>query len=534
MNLTNIDDVHFSGEKGTPIGLVYAIMGLGVFILVVACFNFVNLNIAQSFRRSRELGVRKTLGAYKRELILQLWGEAFLLYLIGFIIGAAIVFQLIPIFNSQFDAQIEFSSLLEPGFILIISGIFFVVTLIAGGLPALKMANFSLIEIIKGNVTAQKPGALRNGLIVGQFTISSLLICVSWIAGQQLNYLKELPIGFEKEQVVSIPVGEMNDGRKILSRLRNAFSQYPGILSLTGTGSNLGRGLDKTSSRTTIGTDYQQNHIEADWILTDFDYLKTLGIPLIEGRDFSPDIASDSINSVVVTESFIQEMGEPNPIGKYFGGDAVSGTRIIGVVNNFNAYSPAKKSLPIAMHISPKEHINYIFVKVRLDDHQQVMKVLEAEWAKHTDNAAFNASFLDENLQAWYEEETILTTIFGIASAIAIFLSCLGLFAISLLVIELRTKEIGIRKVMGASVSAIVRMVFIHFFKLIMISLLIALPLGWYAMHSWIENYAYRIQINPLTLFAIGLLVTVVALATVSYHSIKAAILNPVKSLRTE
>jgi ABC-type antimicrobial peptide transport system permease subunit len=186
------------------------------------------------------------------------------------------------------------------------------------------------------------------------------------------------------------------------------------------------------------------------------------------------------------------------------------------------------------MHISPKEHINYIFVKVRLDDHQQVMKVLEAEWAKHTDNAAFNASVLDENLQAWYEEETILTTIFGIASAIAIFLSCLGLFAISLLVIELRTKEIGIRKVMGASVSAIVRMVFIHFFKLIMISLLIALPLGWYAMHSWIENYAYRIQINPLTLFAIGLLVTVVALATVSYHSIKAAILNPVKSLRTE
>ncbi|CAN0360637.1 unnamed protein product, partial [Scytosiphon promiscuus] len=188
----------------------------------------------------------------------------------------------------------------------------------------------------------------------------------------------------------------------------------------------------------------------------------------------------------------------------------------------------------IAIHLSATERINYIFLKVKSDNPQLVMDHVASVWEKLTDNSLFNASFLDENLQAWYEGEIIMTTVFSIASVIAIFLSCLGLFAISLMVIELRTKEIGIRKVMGASVKSIVGMISIHFLKLVLLSLLIAIPLAWYAMQTWIENYEYRITIDPLTFLGVGTMVAVVAVITVSFHTIRAAIVNPVESLKSE
>ncbi len=535
LNLTNIDDIHFSGERSAPKMLVYAIVALGVFILLIACFNFVNLNMAHSFKRSRELGVRKTLGAFKGQLFLQLWGEAVLLYFVGFVIGVCMAYRLLPTISAQFGGGLDISTLLQPGFFAIMFAVFFGVTLIAGGYPALKMSGFRLVEILKGNVSAKKPGALRNSLLVSQFAISSLLICISFIAGQQLDYLREKPIGFEKEQVISIPVGNLQDGRKVLARMRNELANDPMVVSLAGAGENLGRGRDRTTAKSVVGFDYGQQHIEAYWLLADFGFLKTLQIPLLQGRDFNPDFATDTANAFVVTESFAKAMGEQDPIGKYFGGeDETSGNKIIGVVPDFNAYSPSERELPIAIHLSATEPINYIFLKIRYEDPQLAMKKIETVWKQVAPDAAFNASFLDENLQAWYEGESTMATIFGVASGIAIFLSCLGLFAISLLVIELRTKEIGIRKVMGASIKAIISMISWHFLKLVLISLLISMPLAWYAMQTWLENYEYRITINPLTFIWVGSLVAVVALITVGFHAIKAALANPVESLRTE
>jgi ABC-type antimicrobial peptide transport system permease subunit len=535
LNLTQIDEIHFSGARSIPKTLVYAIMALGAFILLIACFNFVNLNIAQSFKRSRELGVRKTLGAFKGQLFLQLWGEAFLLYFIGFVLGIILAYQLLPIFNGQFDLGIQISQLFHPEFLAILFCIFLVVTLIAGGYPALKMANFGLVDILKGKVSTKKPGMLRNTMLISQFTISSLLICVSWVAGQQLDYLREKPIGFERNQVISIPVGFQEDGRVVLARLRNELANDPSILSVTGSSGNLGRGRDRITFRTTGDFAYKQNKISADKLLADYDFLKTMQIPIVKGRDFSPEFATDTVNAVVVTESFVKAMGESDPIGKYLGGENnTSGDQIIGVVSDFNLHSPSEKTLPIAIHLSSKEAINYIFLKVRSDDPAAIMAGISSVWSKTTSNDAFNGSFLNENLQAWYEGESMMTQIFGIASGIAIFLSCLGLFAISLLVIEMRTKEIGIRKVMGASVNNVVLKILFYFLKLVLIALLIALPFGWFIMQNWIENYEYRIALAPVTFIGIGLLVIVFALITVSFHTIKAATTNPVKSLRTE
>ena len=500
LNLTNIEDIHFSGPRSAPLLLIYAIMALGAFILLIACFNFVNLNIAHAFKRSRELGVRKTLGAFKGQLFTQLWGEAFLLYFIGFVLGIILATQLVPFFNVQFGGGISISTMLEPEFIAIIFCVFLMVTFIAGGYPALKMTNFNLVQILKGNVSTKKPGVLRNTLLVSQFAISSLLICVSVVAGQQLDFLKEKPIGFEKEQVVSIPVGNIEDGRKVLNRMRNELANDPNIVSISGSKNNLGRGRDRRTGRENVDFIYNQNQINTDWVLADFDYLKTLGIPLAKGRGFSRDFTTDSINAVVVSESFVKAMGEPNPIGKFFGGEtSTSGNQIIGVVPDFNVVSPSSETMPIVLHLSSSETINYIFVKTRSDDPKLAMQKLLSAWEKTTSDSEFNASFLDENLQAWYEVEKTMTTIFGLASAIAIFLSCMGLFAISMLVIESRTKEIGIRKVMGASINNVVRMISLHFLKLVVLSLVIALPIGWFVTQSWLENYQYQIQMSPLT-----------------------------------
>lgn len=535
LNITNIEDIHFKGEKSAPLVLIYVLMALGAFILLIACFNFVNLNIAQSFKRSRELGVRKTLGAFKGQLFLQLWSEAFILCLIGFVFGLGIAYLLLPEFNTRFGVGIQIATLFQPYFLMILTAVFLLVTLLAGGYPALKMTNFKLVEILKGNVSAKKPGALRNSLLISQFAISSLLICVSIIAGQQLDFLQQKPIGFEREQVVSIPAGYQQDGRKILSRLRNELANDPAVLSVSGTEGNLGRGRDRVTSKTTVGYEYNQNHISANLLSTDFDYLKTLQIPIIKGRDFNRGFATDTVNALVITESFAKAMGEDNPVGKFLGNEKENlGDKIIGVVPDFNAFSPSEKALPIAIRLSNNVPINYLLVKIQSENPKTAMDKLSLAWNKVSPGNEFNASFLNENLQAWYEEESMMTNIFGMASAIAIFLSCLGLFAISLMVIELRTKEIGIRKVMGASVKGIVSMISFHFLRLVLISLLIALPIAWFAMQSWIENYVYRIKISALTFIWIGLLVIGIALATVSYHAIKAAITNPVKSLRTE
>ena len=535
LNLTNIEDIHFSGPKSAPLLLIYAIMALGIFILLIACFNFVNLNMAHAFKRSRELGVRKTLGAFKGQLFAQLWGEAFLLYFIGFVLGIALATQLVPFFNAQFGGGISISIMLEPEFMALIFGVFLMVTFIAGGYPALKMTNFNLVQILKGKVSRKKSGVLRNTLLVSQFALSSLLICISIVAGQQLDFLREKPIGFKKEQVVSIPVGNIEGGRKVLHRMRNELANNPNIVSVTGSKNNLGRGRDRRTGRENVDFIYNQNQIFTDWVLADFDYIETLGIPLLKGRDFSRDFATDSINAVVVSESFVKAMGETDPIGKFFGGEtSTSGHQIIGVVSDFNVVSPSEEAMPIVLNISSNEAINYIFVKTGLDDPQLAMEKLSSVWEKVTSDSDFNASFLDENLQAWYEGEKTMTTIFGLASAIAIFLSCMGLFAISMLVIESRTKEIGIRKVMGASINNVVRMISMQFVKLVLISLVIALPLAWIITKSWLENYQYQMQISPLTFVLVGILVTLIALVTVSFQATKAALANPVKSLRTE
>lgn len=537
IRLQALADMHFSrgmnDNKGTPVAVIYVLLGMAGFILAIASINFINLSIARSFTRAREVGVRKSLGALKSSLFFQIWSESGLVCLLGFVLGIVLANGLLPAFNAQFGAKLRLDSMLQPGFIGLMLAVVAVVTLVAGGYPAAQMARFNTIEVLKGRVTAKRPGALRNALIVTQFALSCLLACCTIIAFQQVGYLRSSPLGFDKEQVISIPVGNQVDGHQVLSRLRNQLANDPAVLAVTGTGVNLGRGKDRVSSRSTIGFTHKGKQISADGLPIDYDYLKTLNIKLLAGRDFSPAYAADSSNRVLITQRLAQQMGVANPVGTLLG-DEADKLQIIGVVPDFQLYSVAEQANPIMLYLSNNEPIRYVFVRVSPQSLSGAMEKLKKTWAEVAPQSEFMGSFLDENVDAWYQNEEQLSQMLSLAAGIAMLLSCIGLFAIALLMIEQRTKEIGVRKVLGASVGSVVVLLSREFVKLILLALLIAVPLAWFGMDAWLANYARRVAISPWVFVSVGLSATLIALLTVSFQSIKAALMDPVKSLRSE
>ncbi|MGG7662991.1 ABC transporter permease [Dyadobacter sp. BHUBP1] len=537
LRLQKLEDVHFNREisGGKEGSLIYALMGIGIFILLIACINFINLNVARSFIRAREVGVRKSLGALKQQLFFQIWGEAGVVCFLGFLMGVVLAISLLPLFNATFRSKLTLGYIFEPDKIAMLVGLFLFVTLIAGGYPALQMSKFNAVEVLKGKVSLKKPGILRNSLIVAQFALSSLLICCTIIAVQQVDHLRKQPLGFQKEEIISIPVGNKVNGQTALRRMRNRLANDPNVVSITGSGVNLGTGLDRSTSRSVLGFTFKEREVTTDWLHISYDYLKTLNIKLINGREFNPAYPTDSMGRVIITESMAKAIGEKDPVGKFFQTDTAGiKHQIIGVVPDFNLYSSKSEKKPITMYLSHTDGIGYIFVRVTPQGLATSMEKLKNVWKEITPESEFIGSFLDENTNNWYKEEERLSQIFSLASAVAVILSCLGLFAVALIVMEQRTKEIGVRKVLGASITSLVFVLSKDFVKLVLIAILIATPAAWYFMQLWLDNYPYRIEISPLVFVAVGFAAVLVAVATVSFQSIKAALMNPVKSLRSE
>ncbi|MBB3840264.1 ABC-type antimicrobial peptide transport system permease subunit [Runella defluvii] len=541
LRLQPLANVHFArdidGGKGTPIALIYVLLGIGFFILLIACINFINLSIARSFTRAKEMGVRKSLGALKKQLFIQIWSESTIICFIGFGVGILLAFSFLSEFNAQFNAKIQLEYAFQPGFMVVMLFLFVLVTFIAGGYPAWQMIKFNPVEVLKGKVSLKRPGLLRNSLLVVQFSMSCLLACATIIALQQVGYLRQQPLGFQKEQVISIPVGNYTNGRQVLQRMRNKLANDPAIVSVTGTGVNLGKGKDRVSSRSVVGFTYKGRKVATDWLLVDYDYLKTLNIKVAAGRDFDPAYPSDSVNRLVITESMANAMGEMNPVGLLLGddGDTTSTkSQIIGVVPDFHLYSLTSESRPITMHISNTETIHYIFVRVTPQSLVSSMDKLKNVWKEVAPQAEFMGTFLDKNIDDWYQDEEMMSQVFSLAAGIAIFLSCLGLFAVALLVIEQRTKEIGIRKVLGAGLPNLVIVLSKDFIKLILIALTITIPLAWFLMQKWLDSYTYRIEISAWIFAGVGASAIIIALITVSFQTLKAALTNPINSLKSE
>jgi putative ABC transport system permease protein len=535
--LTPLTDLHFftttlgSGDKT----YVYTLFLLAFFIMLIASINFINLSIARSFTRAKEVGVRKSIGANKKQMFLQIWGESLLICFIAFIIGLLIAYFLLPQFRTLFNTELPFLFIVQPVTVLLMLGCFVLVSLISGGYPALVMSGFNTIEILKGKLTLKKRGTFRNGLIVVQFSIAILLICSTIIVVQQLNFLRNKPLGFNKQQVISVPISRSADGGQFIQKMRNELAMDPNVLAMSGANINIGSGLDGSGSRQSYGFDYGDKVVKTDWLNVDYDYLKTLDIKLLAGRDFDKSYPSDSTTSVIISESMARQMGDKDVVGKFLQPDTSQPKlQVIGVVPDFHLYSLHEKVEPLTIQLGRGNDMRYAMIKVASGNMVSMMDKVKGFWKKQFAGEEFKGSFLDENTNRWFKQEERLSKIYSIAAGIAIVISCMGLFAIALLMIEQRIKEIGVRKTLGASVQALVTMLCKDFIKLVFVAIVIATPLAWYFMQSWLKDFPYRISIQWWVFALTGLLAIIIALLTVSYQSIRAALMNPVKSLRSE
>lgn len=531
-----LSDVNFDNNVGgrRAINRLYPIMLLVIaaVILLIATINFINLSIAKSFARAKEVGMRKALGALKSQVIGQFWGEALLICILSFGLGVLLAYLLLPQYNAIFRSTLSLSALAQPVIVVALGSAFGLVALLAGGYPAWAVARFNTIEVLKGKVkVSSRSGGIRNTLIVFQFTMSVLLIACTIIVWTQMQYLRNKPLGFDVAQVYSVPVGSEVDGRKMLQFFRTRLANQPRILSMTGSDINLGRGKDGSGAKSVLGFEMGGRSIQTNMRTGDYEYIKTLDLQLIAGRDFSPAYATDTTQAVIINETMAKQLNVKDPIGVTLNTD--NNPKVIGVVKDYHFESLHRgiESLTLFMK---GFGINYIFVKIAPEQMDQTIAILEKTYNEIAPKSEFQGSFLDENLQNQYQKEQRLSKMFFSGATLAIILSCLGLFAIALMVIGQRTKEIGIRKALGASVLSITTLLSKDFLKLVLVAIVLASPVAWWAMNQWLTDFAYRTPIYWWVFVVTAILAIVIAVLTVSFQAIRAALMNPTKSLRSE
>lgn len=538
LKLLPVTELHFDREVGSYAGnsrmYIYTILLISFFILAIACFNFINLNVARAFTRTKEMGVRSCLGAGRRQVFLQLWMESFLVCLLALIIGLIAAMFVFPYFNRLFGANLSLPFFYKPSTLIVLLLSVFTVSFLSGGYPAMMISRFPIAGILKGDASVKKPGLFRNTLVILQFTAAAALMSCTLIAYKQFEYIRNSPLGYQKESLISVPVPG-DKGRELLSQLRQKFAQHTSVVSISGSDINLGVGKDGGSSRSSRGFNYHDKIVNTNWITVDYDFLKTLGIKTLNGRDFSREFGSDTERGLVVTESMAKQFGEKDPLGLSFSvGENEPDYTIVGIIPDFHLYSLHEKIEPLAMNISSQREIRYVFIKTRTDDPMAFMKLLESTYKELAPQVAFKGSFVDENTDRWYQKENRFSVLLGISSVIAVILSCLGLFALALLLTRQRIKEIGVRKVLGASVMGLNLLLTKDFLKLVLVSIVIAPFISWWLMNQWLEHFPYKTPVNWFLFVGVGATALAIAIITVSFHTIKAAMTKPVTSLKTD
>lgn len=519
----------------------YMLLIVSILVVLIACINFINLSIARSLERAKEVGMRKALGAVKQQILGQFWGEAFILCIIGFLIGSLLATLTMPTYNSLFRSTISLQSLLNPATALVLIISFLGITLIAGCYPALVVSKFNIIEVLKGKLKVNtKSGGLQNTLIIVQFSIAIMLISSTIIIWNQIDFLRNKPLGFDETQVISIPIGHEVQGTKVLDYMRNKLANQPQIVSITGADINVGRGKDNSMSQSGYGFELEGKTYHTNGLNVDYDYIKTLGLNLATGRDFAREFPSDKSRSIVINETMAKELGFNKPtlaaaIGKNLPlGDSL-GRTIVGVVKDYHFESLKNKIASMTFFLQNDFGYNYVFVKIAPNAApKETMGMLAKVYKEIAPKSEFQGSFLDENTNNQYRKEERFSQIIMSAAVLAIVLSCMGLFAIAIMMITRRTKEIGIRKVLGASIPSLVVLLSKEFLILVGIAIIIASPIAYYAMDKWLADFVYRIDIGWQIFAIAGCVAVVIALLTVSYQAIRAALMNPVKSLRAE
>jgi putative ABC transport system permease protein len=524
-------DAGAPGSTTNPKNL-WILIGISAGILLIACINFTTLAIGRSAGRAKEVGVRKVIGSGRKKLIYQFLTESMLLSIFSGAAGLLLANGLLPFFNKLCGRQLSFSFSQFPQLIWILSGLILLVGIVAGSYPALVLSGFKPVDVLKSKIKLGGSNYFTKSLVTFQFVLSIGLIISTLIIFGQLHYLRTKNIGLTKENVLVINAGGL-DTKKIYPLFRHLLQSHKQIIGIAGSQMGLGEGEGQ------MGEGYKYGDKEFGSIEYPVDqyYLKLMGMHLIAGRNFNLSIASDSTSSVIINETLASSILGTTPedaIGKQFKSRGDQVKNVIGVIKDFN-FEALNRAVRAQLFIMPGDFSpTKIFVRFQPGDPADAIALLQSAWKSFVPDYPFKYSFLDEDLDRFYKSEEKWSSIVGWAGGISIFLACLGLFGLAALAAVNRTKEIGIRKVLGASVPIIVRLLSKDFLILVIIALLIASPVAWYFMNKWLLDYAYRINISWWVFAITGIVTVFIAFITISFQAVKVAVSNPVNSLRSE
>jgi putative ABC transport system permease protein len=535
--LQSLQEIHFSSlnyddavtyEKGP----LYAFLAIAFFIMILACVNFMNLATARSAGRAREVGMRKVVGARRSQLIIQFLTESFLLAFVAVLGAVGLVYLVLPRFKMFLNREIAFDLLHDPGLVAILCGIALFAGFAAGSYPALMLSAFSPVRTLRSKlVRGGRRFSFRTVFVVLQFTVSIALIIATLSVYQQLQFMKSKNLGFFSDQVVTIPL-QNSPLRQDPAAFKNAVSNHSAVLGVTCASGTPGSGSSNASNYV-LDTQDGEKEIYIQTIYTDFDFVDTFGLKILDGRDFSKEFSSDWGKTYILNETAARQLGWDSPVGRQIARGGQSPGQVIGVVEDFHYSSMRTKIRPMALNIRPSQ-FRYLAARIRPQEASRVLNFLEETWNRFAPEYPFEHFFADEKFDRYYRYEQRVGELFGLFSILAIVISCLGIFGMISFTAEQSTKEIGVRKVLGASAASIVLLLSKQFVRWVLAANLAAWPLAWFAMNRWLEGFAYRVSINPIFFPLAGLTALVIALATVSYHSIKTAFADPAASLRYE
>ena len=539
--LQPLSEIHFDSRFGNFRGhtfshsLITALSMIGLFLIIIACVNFINLATAQAVNRAKEVGVRKVLGSSRKQLAAQFVGETAIIVFSALVIAIVIAAGVLPFLNRLLEEQLSMNFATNAGLILFILGVGITVTLLSGIYPAMVLSGFNPITALKSKLSTQKTGgiSLRRALVVLQFAIAHILIIGMILVVSQMNFFRNASMGFDKTAIINVPFLSDSVNLTKMDFIRDKLLSNPNI-------QNVSFSFGSPASDNNWNSDFKYNHsakttdFNANLKWADPEYFKTFNLHFVAGRPFS---ASDTVREFVVNETLLKKLGVRNPqdaIGKeinFWDGRKIA--NIVGVVRDFNVNSLRSPLTPVLMS-TWKSVYQTINIRIKPGTEKAVLPFVEKFWTSTYPDYLYQYSFLDKTIENFYKQEDQLAQLYKIFAGIAIFISCLGLYGLVSFMAVQRTKEVGIRKVLGASVRNIIYLLSKEFTLLIILAFIISAPIAYYIMHEWLKNYTYRIPLSA-SIFILAILSSIgIAWITVAHRAIQAALANPVTSLRSE
>ncbi|MBN1415750.1 MAG: ABC transporter permease [Bacteroidales bacterium] len=526
----------YSTNAGEPeptgsITYVYIFAIVAVFLVLIAAMNYMNLATARSARRAREVSLRKVVGSGRGPIILQFLSESVIFTIISLVFSLILLSVLLPKFNELAGRSFDLHVIYAPVVLLAVFGILIVVGIVGGSYPAFFLSRFSPVTVLKGEITQGTAGSLfRKVLVVIQFTVSVIMIICTLVVFKQLHFMKKMDQGFDQANVVSLQLD-----RRLTRKypvLKHALLENAEIRHVASTNTPIGEGSGKVIFN--VETDQGMTQRGVNFAVVDHDFIETLGIKMAEGRDFRKDMPSDTLYAVVVNETFVTRMAWKEPIGMKvdLGDSSILRARVIGVMKDYHQtgmYNEVESLMLIYRELS-----NVVYIKLSGKNTQETLRFIEATWKDVFPDQPYTYSYLNDRFEGQFKADEKRGMIFTLFTLLAIFIACLGLFGLASYMVEQRTKEIGIRKVLGANKDTILKMIFKDFLTLVAIGIVIAVPIAWYFMNNWLQHYVYRINIRIVLVALAALLTIIITFITISYKAYQASIMNPASLIKTE